>query len=37
MDTRRRAAVKPTDARIPKAWDRLELTLHAVDHVPMKL
>lgn len=37
MDAGRRAAVKPTDARIPKAWDRLELVLHAVDHVPLKL
>jgi len=37
MDTRRREAVKPTDARIPKAWDRLELVLHAVDVVSLKL
>ena len=37
MDTRRRGAVKPTDARIPKAWDRLELVLHAVDVVALRL
>ena len=37
MDSVRRVAVKPTDARIAKAWDRLDLTLHAVDIAPLKL